>query len=56
MTTPSNPGNANDSIRIDRKFDSNENDSHNEKHDESRSSISEGISIYDDVEKFRINL
>jgi hypothetical protein len=51
--------NAYDSICVNREFDSNEideSDSQHEKQDEPRISISEGISICDDVEKLRINL
>jgi hypothetical protein len=51
--------NADDSMRINCEFDSNEIDEseeQSEKHDEPRISIFESISIFDDFEKFRINL
>jgi hypothetical protein len=51
--------NASDSIRVNRELDSNEidvSDLHFEKHDEPRTSMSNGISRCDDVEKLRINL
>jgi hypothetical protein len=51
--------NAEDSIRVNLEFDSNEideSDLHNEKHLEPRFSISDEISICDDVEKLKINV
>jgi hypothetical protein len=51
--------NANDSIRVNREFDSNEideSDWHHEKQDDPRISISYGISTSDDREKLRISL
>jgi hypothetical protein len=45
---------ARDSIRVNRELDSNEideSDRHDEKHDESRISISFGIITFDDLEK-----
>jgi hypothetical protein len=53
------PENALDSIRVNREFDSNEideKDLQHEKHDEPRISISQEISICDELEKLRINL
>jgi hypothetical protein len=51
--------NANDSIRFKLEFDSNEideSDLHHEKLDEPRISIVRGISIFDEIQKIRINL
>jgi hypothetical protein len=51
--------NASDSIRVNCELDSNvidKSDLQDEKHDEPRISISETISRFDDLEKFRINL
>jgi hypothetical protein len=51
--------NADDSMRINREFDSNvidDGESQSEKQNEPRISTLFGISTVDDVEKFRINL
>jgi hypothetical protein len=50
--------NAEDSIRVNREFDSNEideSDLHHGKHDDRRISISETLLIVDDDEKLRFN-